>query len=223
MQAFLLDPVPPSDNHIHFILYGLLQTIDATTIKKQITQQNCFLAQTGIIPILNITQNTMNSGFKERLLVIPSFIDIEPIYLTTKSGKRLVIVKKVRRYQARTDIDKIINDTIFPDSQIEQPGRSNRYNINSVLDSYAVALQNEGTPTAVKFHNPPQHTVKRHIHASYDVDNINTFSDIGNKKGKMSQRKRSDIHSTSINTTASISNEESTIVSNFSRDNFFKI
>ena len=38
IQASVLDPVLPSDNHIYFIPYGLLQTTDATTLKNQITQ-----------------------------------------------------------------------------------------------------------------------------------------------------------------------------------------
>ena len=42
IQVSVLDPVSPSDNHIHFILYGLLQTTDATTVKNQISQQNHF-------------------------------------------------------------------------------------------------------------------------------------------------------------------------------------
>ena len=88
--------------------------------------------------------------------------------------------------------------------------------------SYVVALQKEATPTTIQFRNPPQHTVKRHIRASYDVDNITAFPAIGNKKGKTSKT-FSDIHSTTTNTTTSISNEESTIVSNFSHDNFLKI
>ena len=135
-------PHPPSDNHIHFIPYGLLQTTD-TTVKIKTTQQNRFPAQSGIVPILNITQDTMNSGLKERLLAIPSIIGLEPTYLTTKSGKWLVIVKKNRKDQSRTDIDKTINDTIFPDSQIEQPGHSNHHNIDFVLVYYTAALQRD--------------------------------------------------------------------------------
>ena len=34
IQASVLDLVPPSENYIHFIPYGLLQTTDATTVKK---------------------------------------------------------------------------------------------------------------------------------------------------------------------------------------------
>ena len=46
IQAPVLDPVSPSNNHIHFIPYGLLQTTDAITVKNQFTQQNRFLDQT---------------------------------------------------------------------------------------------------------------------------------------------------------------------------------
>ena len=94
IQVYVLDPVSSSDNHIHFIPYDLLQTTDATTANNQITQQNCFLAQTGIVPIPNITLDTMNSGLKYRLLAITSVIGLEPTYLTAKSGKLLIIVKK---------------------------------------------------------------------------------------------------------------------------------
>ena len=91
----------------------------------------------------------MQSGLNEHLLAITSVIGLEPIYLTTKSGKWLVIVKKARKDQARQEIDQVINDTIFPDSQINKPGRSNRHNINSVLVSYTAALQKEATPTTI--------------------------------------------------------------------------
>ena len=61
----------------------------------------------------------MNSGLKDRLLAITSVIGLEPTYLTTKSGKWLVVVKKSKKDQARQEIDQVINDTIFPDSQVE--------------------------------------------------------------------------------------------------------
>ena len=183
IQVSVLDPVSLSDNHIHFIPYGLLQTTDATTVKNQITQQNRFLPQTGIFPVLNITPKTMNSGLRDRLLEITSVIGLEPTYLTTKSGKWLVIVKQSKKDQVRQEIDLVINNTIFTNSQVAKPGRSNRHNISSVLVSYAAALQKEATPTTIQFHNP-QHTVKQHIRVSYDVDNISSFSAIGNKKGK---------------------------------------
>ena len=94
IQASTFDPIAPSDNHIHFIPYGLLQTTDTNTVKNQIIQQNRFLANTGIVPILNITPETMQSGLKDRLLAITSVISLEPTYLTAKSGKWLVIVNK---------------------------------------------------------------------------------------------------------------------------------
>ena len=99
IQISALDRVLPSDNHIHFKPYGLLQTTDATTINNQITQQHRFMAQTGIVPILNITSDTMNSGLKERVLAITSVIGLELISFTTKSGKWLVIVKKKKAKQ----------------------------------------------------------------------------------------------------------------------------
>ena len=95
--------------------------------------------------------------------------------------------KKSQKTQARQEIDLVINNTIFLESQVAKPSHSNRHNIISVLVSYAVALQKETTPTTIQFHNPPQYTVKRHINASYDVDNITAFPAIGNKKGKISK------------------------------------
>ena len=75
---------PPSDNHIHFIPYGLLQPTEANTVKNQTTHQNRFLAQTGIVPIFNITPETMQSGLKDSVLERISVIGFEPTYLTTK-------------------------------------------------------------------------------------------------------------------------------------------
>ena len=57
--------------------------------------------------------------------------------------------KKARKDQTRQEIDQVINDTIFPDSQIDKPGQSNRHNINSVLVYYAAALHKEATPTTI--------------------------------------------------------------------------
>ena len=122
-HQYLSSP-PPSDNHIHFIPYGLLQPTDANTVKNQTTQQNRFLAQTGIVPIFNITPETMQSGLKDSVLERISVIGFEPTYLTTKSGKWLVIVKTTRNDQAKQEIDQVINDTIFPDSQVDKPRRS---------------------------------------------------------------------------------------------------
>ena len=119
IKASVLDPLPPSDTNIHFIPHGLIQSTDATTVKNQFTQQNRFLAQTGIIPIFNITDESMNggtNGIKTRLLAIPSVIGIEPTYLTDTTGKWLILVKKSQKDQTRRAIDTVINDTLFPDS-----------------------------------------------------------------------------------------------------------
>ena len=34
IQVSMLNPITPSDNHVHFITYGLLQTTDATIVKN---------------------------------------------------------------------------------------------------------------------------------------------------------------------------------------------
>ena len=82
-----------------------------------------------------------NNGIKKYLLAISSVIGIEPTYSTESSGKWLVLVKKLQKYQARRVIDIFINETLFTDSQIERLGRSNIQNINYSLVTYAVALQ----------------------------------------------------------------------------------
>ena len=89
--------------------------------------------------------------------------------------------KKVQKERARNDIDQIINDIIFPESQVEKPGRYNRHNINLVLISYAYALQKEATSTTIQFQNTQQHVVKRKIKASYDLENKYSFPAIETK------------------------------------------
>ena len=60
---------------------------------------------------------------------------------------------KEKKEQARHDIDDLVNNTTqhnttqhSPSPNTERPGRSNRYDINTALDSYATALQKESTP-----------------------------------------------------------------------------
>ena len=84
-----------------------------TTVKNQIIQQNKFLEQTGLVPILNIHSDIMNSGLKERLIAIPSIIGLEFRYIPEKS----------ERPYTHTSIDQIKNDIIFTDSQVDKPGR----------------------------------------------------------------------------------------------------
>ena len=97
IKSSILDPLPPSITNVHFIPHGLIQSTDATTVKNQLIQQNRFLAQTGILPIFNITKESMNAGtnygIKKRLLAISSVIGIEPTYLIEFSGKWLVLVQ----------------------------------------------------------------------------------------------------------------------------------
>ena len=78
IKSSVLEPIQPSESNIHFIPNGLIKSINATIVKNQIIQQNCFLAQTGIVSILKIPKTTMNSGIKTRLLDIPSVIGLNP-------------------------------------------------------------------------------------------------------------------------------------------------
>ena len=117
----------------------------------------------------------MDNGIKKRILDISSVIGIEPTYLTDSSGTWLVLVKKAQKDQARRAIDIVINETIFPDSQTERHGRSNRHSINSSLVTYATVLQKESTPSTIIFLQPPQNAYKYHIRASYDIENEASF------------------------------------------------
>ena len=132
-----------------------------------------------------------------------------------------MLVKKAQKDQARRAIDIVINETLFPDSQTEKPGRSNRHNINASLVTYAAALQKEPPTSTIQFLQPPQNTYKRHIHASYDIENEASFPDINNKKKRHSTTTIIDLNETSA--TESITNDESTIVSTFSHDDFLKM
>ena len=73
-RASILDKNPQT---IHFILYGLINVSDSNTVKHQIIQQNQFIHNTTIMPIHNIDEDTMYSGFKENLENIPSVTNIE--------------------------------------------------------------------------------------------------------------------------------------------------
>ena len=83
----MLDPIYPSESYVNFIPYGLIQTTDSTIVKNQITQQNRFLTQNGIAPILNIAKEKTTSGLEERLLALPSVTGPEPTYLNANSAE----------------------------------------------------------------------------------------------------------------------------------------
>ena len=67
----------------------------------------------------------MNSGLKEHLISIPVVIGLELTYLTEKSGTWLLIAKTTQKDHTRTSIDQIINNIIFPESQVDKSGREN--------------------------------------------------------------------------------------------------
>ena len=96
--------------------------------------------------------------------------------------------KKIRKNQTRRAIDTVINETLFPDSQTERPGRSNIHNINSSLVTYTVALQKESTPFTIQSLKPPQTSYTRHIRASCNIKNEAKFPVIDNKKKKLSPK-----------------------------------
>ena len=93
-RASVLDKTPPSDSTIHFISYGLINVSHSNTVKHQIIQQNQFIYNTTIIPINNIDEDVMYSGLKEKLENLPSVTNIEKKYLSSTSGKWLVITTK---------------------------------------------------------------------------------------------------------------------------------
>ena len=68
IKSSILDLIPPFDSNIHSISHCVIQSTVATTVKNQITQQNYFLAQTGIVPIFTISETTIKSDLKTRLL-----------------------------------------------------------------------------------------------------------------------------------------------------------
>ena len=113
-RASVLEKTPPSDSTIHFIPYGLIKCSDSNTVKNQIIQQDQFIHNTTTIPINNIEEDTMYLGLKDKLEHLPSIINIEKIYLSSTSGKWLVITTKKQKEQARHDIDNLINNTRLP-------------------------------------------------------------------------------------------------------------
>ena len=136
----------------------------------------------------------MNSGIEIRLLEIPSVIGLEPTCLTKSSAKWLLVVEKSEKGQARRAIDNVINETLFPDSQTERPGRSIKYNIHSSLVIYVATLQKDSTPSTIRFINSPQNSYKRPIRASYDIDNDAFFPVIDNKgKNHLPNNKHMDL------------------------------
>ena len=161
-----------------------------------------------------------NNGIKTRILAIPSVVGIEPTYLTETTGKWLVIVKEAQKDQSRRAIDIVINEKLFPESQTERPERSNRHKINASLVAYAAALEKESPTSTIQFLRPPQNAYKRHIRASYDIDNETSFPDINNKKKKHSNTTITDSNDTSA--TASITPYESTIMLTFSHDDLLE-
>ena len=129
----------------------------------------------------------MNNGIKERLLDIPSIIGIEPTYLTESSGKWPVLVKKAQKDNTRRAIDNVINETLFPDSQTERPGRSNIHNINFSLVTYTTVLQKNP-------HLPPSNSYNHHkmrtnttfeLHTTYEMKRYSLLSSTNKRNNQL--------------------------------------
>ena len=90
--------------------------------------------------------------------------------------------QKSKKDYARKNINRIINENILPESQVGKTRDSNYHNINTLLVTYESVFQKETTPTIIQFHNPPQYAMKRHIKASYNIENADYFPIIDNKK-----------------------------------------
>ena len=122
----------------------------------------------------------MYSGLKNKLENLPSITNIEQTYLSFTSGKWLVITTKKQKEQARHNIDNLINNTTFPPS-IERPGRSNHYNINTSLVSYAATLQKESTTREQQYHHAPKYAFKQYVDISYNVEDERLFPTLKKK------------------------------------------
>ena len=107
---------------------------------------------------------------------------------------------------------------IFTNREIRQIKQTN---INSSLVFYAAALQKQSTLSTIEFRKPPQNGYKHHIRASYDIGNEVSFPVIDNKKKKSPPNQITDSNETPI--TASITNDDSTIVSSFFNNDLLEI
>ena len=141
--------------------------------------------------------------------------------MLSTSGKWLVITTKKQNEQARHDIDNLINNTLFLPI-IERPCRSNRYNINNTLVSYADALQKESTPREQQYNHAPKHAFKRNVNVSYNIEDERVFPTLNNKKIRTIETPANDLVFHATLTTASLSNDDYTIHSSFSHDEFLK-
>ena len=123
---------------------------DTTTVKNQITQHNRFLTQHKHRPHPQY-QSRHHEPKTQRTFTRLTIRNRPRTNIPHRKIRQMVghSKKKYKQDQARTDIDQIINNTIFPDSQIKKIVRSDRHNINSVLISYNVVLQKESTPTTI--------------------------------------------------------------------------
>lgn len=53
------------------------------------------------------------------------------------------------------NVDNTIHNTTFLADQTSKPGRSNKFNINSTLVFYAIAIQHEDSPEIIQYDSTP--------------------------------------------------------------------
>ena len=164
------DKTPSSEETVHFIPYGLIQYSSPDCYRHQIIMNNNFLHKVAIIIIFNIDSEIMYSELLPSLKQDPRFKGIERTHSTDSDGKWIIITTKASKEAAIVIIDSLIAKSSAPNTNpTKRPGRSTKYNINSILISYATMLQNDIEPTDITKKNPPLGVQKRNFQISYDL------------------------------------------------------
>ena len=158
------DDKVPSNNHIHFVAYGLPQYYCS-----QIIKQNTFLHNIAVIPIVNIESDTIYNGLYQKLLSQPSITGIEETHLTHTSGKWLIVTTKKTKDQAQRDIDSLISNSEISTSLENPPGRTSKVHTHADFISYAAMLQGYTLKYNEAMTDPPQSSNKRPFTISYDL------------------------------------------------------
>ena len=163
------DDKVPSNNHIHFVAYGLPQYTSSDLYRSQIIKQNTFLHNIAVIPIVNIESDVMYAGLYQKLLSQPSITGIEETHLTHTNGKWLIVTTKKTKEQAQRDIDSLISNSEIPTSIENPPGRTSKAHTHADYISYADMLQGDTLKYNEAMTGPPPSSNKRPATISYDL------------------------------------------------------
>ena len=107
---------PPSDDHIHFVPYGLIQYSSPECYRRQIIIDNMFLHKLVIIIIYNIDAEIMYSKILPSLEDDIRFKDVERTHTTELDGKRITIATKASKDATTLFIDKLIEQSNAPNT-----------------------------------------------------------------------------------------------------------